>query len=90
MNLLDQFRPLTLFLLVLSTACSSVQTGSQLSSASASGSRRRFGVNCNRGPPLARTAFFFYTCFSTKSDRKLCPRRILAVRIEHTQESEGK
>ena len=36
MNLLEQFRPLTLFVLVLSTACSSVQTGSQPSSASAS------------------------------------------------------
>jgi Protein of unknown function (DUF2846) len=36
MNLLDQFKPLTLFVLVLSTACSSVQTGSQPSSASAS------------------------------------------------------
>jgi hypothetical protein len=35
MNLLDQFRPLTLFVLVLSTACSSVQTGSQPSSAAA-------------------------------------------------------
>jgi len=38
MNLLDQFRPLMLFVLVLSTACSSVQTGSQPSPASASGS----------------------------------------------------
>jgi len=37
MNLLSPFRPLTLFVLVLTTACSSVQTGSQPSKASVSG-----------------------------------------------------
>src|SRR5262249_14977519 len=50
------------------------------------------GVNCNRSPPFARTAFFFYACFCTKSHRKLCPRRIFAVSIEQAQkakENEG-
>jgi hypothetical protein len=37
MNLLSQFRPLTLFVLILSAACNSVQTGGQPSSVSASG-----------------------------------------------------
>jgi hypothetical protein len=37
MNLLNQFRPLTLFVLILTTACSSVQTGQQPPSGSASG-----------------------------------------------------
>ena len=37
MNLHSQFRPLTLFVLILSAACSSVQTGRQPSLVSASG-----------------------------------------------------
>src|SRR5271166_6265384 len=37
MNLLSHFKALTLFVLLLTTACSSVQTGTQPSSVSASG-----------------------------------------------------